>query len=723
MTRTNLLAASLAGLLLWAWAAAAASPSAAAPAPPPVEGASRLAKSHFLKGSLLEKRGEYVQALQEYEKAFSYDPGSAYICRQAAQAAIEAGKNDDAAVWVAKLDALDPANPQTKVLVGRVQWVSGKVEEAERTFEEALKLNPQASDTIFSLASLLSTRSPEKAKKLFLRYMEEDPDNAVEGHYQIGLMEAREGKVKEAEASFRAALGLEPDSLSIRYSLAELYEVARDTDAALAEYLEIQRLDSRNVELVNHIGEIYQVKGMLDEARAQFESAKALSPSDPVSSLYLATLCEARGEHARAAEHLKTSAALKDDIWLNLRLSYFLTQAGRLKEAVAVLEDAARRWPANDEVAYYLSLGYDDLKLGPKAIALLRSILARKPAYRDARYQLAVLLERYGKMDEAEKEFRRLLEANPDDAGILNYLGYSLADRGAKLDDAEELIDRAVELDPKNGAFQDSLGWVYFKQGRSTESVRELEGAVRKLPEDSTIWDHLGDAHSQAGDPEAAWRAWMKAQSLEPSSVKFGKKAARVQDKFDPVRLGGFFLDHVGQVQGGIEKYSGLCEVKMMFLGKTFTYNGVLTARGAALDVDILGPLFTPIMRARLGEDGFTMDPIRIEGVSTEALMDEAFRAFQTMSDYLSGKVFRDKPVTYGASWFNQWVEMPDSRLFLGADRLRVERLEPKDKEGVGLALGDFVVQRGRHVPSRLTVEGKGFRLAIKMKGLNVVFK
>ncbi len=64
---------------------------------------------------------------------------------------------------------------------------------------------------------------------------------------------------------------------------------------------------------------------------------------------------------------------------------------------------------------------------------LLREVLAIKPEDRDARWQLATILEKMDKIGEAEPEFRRLIADKPDDAPALNYLGYSLADRGLKL--------------------------------------------------------------------------------------------------------------------------------------------------------------------------------------------------------------------------------------------------------------------------------------------------
>ena len=75
--------------------------------------------------------------------------------------------------------------------------------------------------------------------------------------------------------------------------------------------------------------------------------------------------------------------------------------------------------------------------------------------------------------DQAEAQFRKALAIDPQNAAVLNYLGYMLADQGQKLPEALQMIRQAVELDPQNGAYLDSLGWAYFKTGQYHAGGRE----------------------------------------------------------------------------------------------------------------------------------------------------------------------------------------------------------------------------------------------------------
>ena len=53
-----------------------------------------------------------------------------------------------------------------------------------------------------------------------------------------------------------------------------------------------------------------------------------------------------------------------------------------------------------------------------------------------------------GDFEAAEAAFQQALELSPDQAGVLNYLGYMWVDRGVRLDEGLALIERAVAAEP-----------------------------------------------------------------------------------------------------------------------------------------------------------------------------------------------------------------------------------------------------------------------------------
>src|ERR1700689_2435415 len=126
-------------------------------------------------------------------------------------------------------------------------------------------------------------------------------------------------------------------------------------------------------------------------------------------------------------------------------------------------------------------------------------------------FLLGAIFEREKKYDQAEDEFRKVLDANPRNASTLNYYGYMLADRGIRLTEATDLIKRALADDPNNAAYQDSLGWAYFKKNRLDEAEDLLRQAAARESHDPTILSHLGDVYAKMGKDSLAEAQWQKS--------------------------------------------------------------------------------------------------------------------------------------------------------------------------------------------------------------------
>ena len=132
-------------------------------------------------------------------------------------------------------------------------------------------------------------------------------------------------------------------------------------------------------------------------------------------------------------------------------------------------------------------------------------------------YFRGISYERSKQWPLAEKDFQKALELVPEQAQVLNYLGYSWVDLGLNLEAGLEMIKKAVELRPKDGYIVDSLGWAYFRLGRYDDAVKELERAIELRPEDPTINDHLGDAYWKVGRELEARFQWSHARDLNPA--------------------------------------------------------------------------------------------------------------------------------------------------------------------------------------------------------------
>jgi Flp pilus assembly protein TadD len=95
-----------------------------------------------------------------------------------------------------------------------------------------------------------------------------------------------------------------------------------------------------------------------------------------------------------------------------------------------------------------------------------------------------------------------------------------------RLPKAEGLIRRALADTPDNAAVIDSLGWVRYKRGDARGASKLLARAYA-LSHDSEIAAHWGEAVWKAGDRVGARRIWSDALALEPTSKALQAVTAR----------------------------------------------------------------------------------------------------------------------------------------------------------------------------------------------------
>jgi tetratricopeptide (TPR) repeat protein len=195
-----------------------------------------------------------------------------------------------------------------------------------------------------------------------------------------------------------------------------------------------------------------------------------------------------------------------------------LRRADKLDAAVEVLEQLAKSQPQLPLV--HVSTGdllrqmerFEEAAIAyDKAIELYLEIDQEQWFVHYAR---AISLERLGRWPEAEADFRKALELNPDHPQVLNYLGYSLVEKRIKLDEALDMIERAVAAQPNSGYIVDSLGWVLYRLGRYEEAVGHMERAAELMPIDPVVNDHLGDVLWAVGRYNEAEFQWRRALSF-----------------------------------------------------------------------------------------------------------------------------------------------------------------------------------------------------------------
>lgn len=371
------------------------------------------------------------------------------------------------------------------VMLGQDQ----QFEVAEIAFEQAMKTGIMTHRIAYAWANMrLKQGNLTGAKELLQLRLDNNKDEIESGYlWQVLQTDQRRKLVfataqqGAAEALFGPAQAMAERSL---YDLAIIYlELALHMDpyhdAAKNLLARLYELQARPVDALAMLAQVQQnqpwyLQSQLDKANALFRDDR---PEDGLAHLQAL---------AQTNSHLRVQRAL------------------------------ANAWQIEKE--------YD------QAMVIYSQLIEADPEAADWQlyFARAVTLERTGRWPEAVPDFRKSLELNPDNADVLNYLGYTFVDAGENVEEGLALIRKAIALKPRAGYIVDSLGWAYYRLGQYDEAVTELERAVEMEPGEPTINDHLGDAYWQVGRKLEAKFQWQRVLTLEPDG---DVDLARINDK------------------------------------------------------------------------------------------------------------------------------------------------------------------------------------------------
>jgi tetratricopeptide (TPR) repeat protein len=440
-----------------------------------------------LLGDAYSQQKDWPKAEEAYRKAVDEDPDEPNHRHGLAEALLEEQKYPQALEQFQKLAELEPGTYQNYVRLAELYRKLGQFDQAQSSILRAKQLAPGNLEVVFNEAMLYEDQ----------------------GHYEdaIKLLTDAIAGVKSQQHSPSEAAG-NSGALGILYEqLGRVYREAQNYPAAIDTFREMAKLGpdtQKRAEML--LIDTYREDREIDPAIAETKKALAESPRDPNLTMTLAMLYGEKADGAQATKLLET-----------------LLQGNQNDEQVyiqlAQVQERSKEFAAAEQSA-------------GKAEEMARMPEDKAMAW----FMLGAIYERQKKFDLAEQEFRRVLDENPNNAQVLNYYGYMLADRGVRLGEATSLIEKAVQQEPNNGAYLDSLGWAYYKQDKFAEAEEYLRKAIDHDSHDPTILSHLGDVYLKLGQNERAAELleraaseWQKAVPADYDSEKISELDAQLK--------------------------------------------------------------------------------------------------------------------------------------------------------------------------------------------------
>ncbi len=383
----------------------------------------------MLRARIRLQENKAEDAIKDLEDVLKKKPSQREALFYMTQARLALGQTDQAKAFIGDLDKYHPKYLKTGLLKIQAAFASGENETALRLSNE-----------FYGAVKNTYPNTDFDARDL--------QELTIKALTSRGLANLGMGKIAEAKTDLQEVARMSPNSASAYVNLAKISLTEKNLPEALNFYQKALTADAKNFEALSGKINVLTKQKQSQQAHAEIDRNLVQNTDTPDISAafhYLKSeIYKADGNNAARESELKKAIELDDD-YLPAYSSY-----AELLLASNQADAAAQEY---------------------------RKILDKKPSA--SVYTLLGMLEDgRGNSAEAEKNYRKALEIEPDLPIAANNLAWMIAENQGNLDEALQLAQKSVNQTPNAAEYFDTLGWVYYKKGLLVTAIEQAKKAV-----------------------------------------------------------------------------------------------------------------------------------------------------------------------------------------------------------------------------------------------------
>jgi predicted Zn-dependent protease len=418
---------------------------------------------------LADAAGNFQQAIEHYRSIVKPSAGEFSLIHAAYARDLARLKRYDEMVELLEPLTINTTNPERSLLLAEAYMSQGNIKAARQHLKKAKQIS--VDDPRIQLLSAIEQRLTGQAQQSAEQLKQLIAKNSTNSlfYYHYGLALLKQDQSDQALSAFGSAVVYSPESSSLRVMLAREFEALKQPDRVIKTLEPLVKTQAKK-DVVYILVQAYADSGKWRKALIHAENLIERFP-------------EFVPAHLLKIELLRGLNRLKD------AEHYALNTASQFSDSTEALKAYVRILFQNNKQQ--------------QALGKLNLIVEKKPDNRVLAFMLANQYQAANNSEKAEKIYRKLLKATPNNVGLLNNLAVVLSQQTGKLDEALALSQQAQRLAPYNPAINDSLGWILHLANRHSQAQEILNLVVKQQPEMIEAQCHLGLVMHQQGNKDA----------------------------------------------------------------------------------------------------------------------------------------------------------------------------------------------------------------------------
>jgi protein O-mannosyl-transferase len=265
----------------------------------------------------------------------------------------------------------------------------------------------------------------------------------------------------------------------------------------------------------------YAQMGKQDEARNQFEELLRITPNN-ITALHNYGIFLINSEHYdEGIKYLREALRLQPtSVTVHNSLAQALWQKGKTEEAEKLLRASLILKPDNPDTHSYLAIVIGSNKERYlESLEQYREAIRIKPNHHRARLGLAITLQLHGQKEEADEQFRQVIQENPYVIAENRFnIGWDLAAQN-ELEEAIVQYQEGLKILPRNVGAQLFLAYLYQRKGNSNDALKQYREVLKSNPESAAALIGMGTVMADLGKMEDAVHYLTEALRIDPKNA------------------------------------------------------------------------------------------------------------------------------------------------------------------------------------------------------------
>jgi len=431
-------------------------------------------------------KGDFDGLIESMNTALQLEPEKTQqILVQVADSLSELAQPESGMSAIQGLELYKQRNPEALFVSAKLAAYYQKYESALIDINQVLELQAGREDALILKAEILQRQGESNEALSILKKSASKKDASDDLLFAYAKLLGENDKTAQAKAIFEKLNSKLPENEEVIFALGLLGLEQKQGEVAKQYFSQLISMGDRGKQAAYFMA-------LAEELEKNTEAALIWFASVPADS--------SRFQAAQAR-------------YVNL-----LADNGQLEKARLHLKLLRKEHPSRAEQYYNFEGAFlRDRKQKQAAFDLYSEALVLYPANQELLYGRAMVAESLNQIAAFEHDLNKILELDPNNATVLNALGYTLTDRTDRHQEALVLIERAIEISPNDPFYIDSLGWVYYRLGDLEKASEYLKQAVAIKPDPEFI-AHYGEVLWQQGQREQAKQIWQQGIKAAPDN-------------------------------------------------------------------------------------------------------------------------------------------------------------------------------------------------------------